>query len=175
MAKKVQKNIVLIGMPGAYKTTVGKLLAPKISYMSLDTDEYVEFQMAISVGEIIKKYGEEAFRGLESNCIQTVVSYKKAVISTGGGAVLDVKNVRAFKNCFVIYLYATPKTIFKRIGKNTTRPLITPNTLEKVEEIYSQRKSLYENCADIIINTNNLTSETVTQKIIEKLTENKVI
>lgn len=168
--KTQKKNIALIGMPGAYKTTVGKLLASKISFMSFDTDEYLEFERGMSITQFVSKYGIDVFRSLESACIANAVSYVKAVISTGGGAVINPANVEALtKHCVVIYLYATPNTLFKRIGKQNNRPLLTPNTLETITDLYNQRKSLYESCADIIINTNKMTSKAVADLIATKL------
>lgn len=166
------KNIALIGMPGAYKSTVGKLLASEISYMAFDSDEFLEFERGMSVSKFIDKYGIDIFRNLEAKCISDAVSYKKAVISTGGGAVLDDATVVILrKYCIVIYLYATPKTLYKRIGKDNSRPLLQPNSLEKLQRVYEERKRLYENCAHITINTNKLTSKTTVLTIIEKLRE----
>ncbi len=157
------KNIALIGMPASYKTAVGKKLAAKIGRMSVDTDRLVEFEAARSVEEIFSLYGEEIFRDLETKALARAVEAENAVISTGGGIVERAENLELLKNCCVIYLYASPAELVKRLSG--ARPLLAGDPEKKLRELYVRREPLYFAAADKKFSTNGKTSDAVAQEI----------
>ena len=137
-----KQNIVLIGMPGCGKTTIGKLLANSLDRKFLDCDDEFTSYVGETPADYIVKYGEEAFRDKESEVIAKVSSETGAVISTGGGSILRRENVLNMKkNGTTVYLY---QVIDKLAAKN--RPLSAGN--EKLKGLYYKRLPIYESCAD---------------------------
>lgn len=133
----MKKNLALIGMSGTLKSTVGRRLAKKLQLLFIDTDDMIEFETGRSIPEIFELAGEDYFRSLERKLVASLSDYDGAVISTGGGIGADDENMRALsEHCTVIWLDATPRTIFYRL-KNTkrTRPKLEPFSLKKVEEL----------------------------------------
>lgn len=171
----MKENIAIIGMAGAGKTTAAKLLAPQIGYLSFDTDEYVEFTRGQKISEIISLYGEGSFRELEAQSAECACTFDKAVISLGGGAVLDEKVMREIqKTCYIVYLSCCAKTCYARIKKSgVVRPLFSPLTVEKIEGVLSSRKPLYEKYADITIVSDGKSAKKVTAEILDALKDIK--
>lgn len=117
----MKKNLALIGMSGTLKSTVGRRLAKKLQLLFIDTDDMIEFETGRSIPEIFELAGEDYFRSLERKLVASLSDYDGAVISTGGGIGADDENMRALsEHCTVIWLDATPRTIFYRL-KNTKR------------------------------------------------------
>lgn len=115
----MKKNLALIGMSGTLKSTVGRRLAKKLQLLFIDTDDMIEFETGRSIPEIFELAGEDYFRSLERKLVASLSDYDGAVISTGGGIGADDENMRALsEHCTVIWLDATPRTIFYRL-KNT--------------------------------------------------------
>lgn len=169
-------NVALIGMSGAYKTTVGKLLAQRTHHMAVDTDEYFEFERGLSIAEFVSRFGMELFRAQERKIVSSCAAMDNVVISTGGGVVLDESNMKNLsKNSVIVYLYATPLTLFNRVKNSVNRPLLNPNTLETMSELFAARAELYEKYADFKINTNRLTSQKVADRVYELLKSNELI
>lgn len=140
-------NVVFVGMPGCGKTSVGKAYASLTKRSFLDTDIFVE-QAGMSIPEIFEKYGEEAFRDKETAAIQMLSSMSEKVIATGGGAVKREKNVELMKqNGVVVYLR-------RDLAKLSTedRPLSQGGD-ERVKQLYEERHTLYENAADVTVDT----------------------
>lgn len=138
-----KENIVLTGMPGSGKSTVGKLLNVE-GFEFVDTDAEIEARCGCSIKELIAKKGEGYFRDLETEVIRQVSKESCQIISTGGGAILREENVRCLKrNGKVFYLEAG----LDRLQATDDRPL--SDTREKLEKLYQERKSIYEKTADI--------------------------
>ena len=117
----MKKNLALIGMSGTLKSTVGRRLAKKLQLLFIDTDDMIEFETGRSIPEIFELAGEDYFRSLERKLVASLSDYDGAVISTGGGVGADDENMRALsEHCTVVWLDATPRTIFYRL-KNTKR------------------------------------------------------
>lgn len=166
------KNIVLIGMRGSGKTTVAKILSQKLNRDYLELDEMMVEKMGMSVSEIVEKYGWDYFRDKESEIASDVSLYHDKIISTGGGIVTRSKNVENLKkNGVLILLNASAETLLSRIGNDSNRPFLTNKKTrrEEIEELLKQRKSLYEQAADEIINTDNMNAELVADEILLKL------
>lgn len=140
-------NVVFVGMPGCGKTSIGKVYALLTGRSFLDTDIFVE-QSGMPIPEIFEKYGEEVFRNKETAAIQMLCSMSEKVIATGGGAVKREKNVEHMKqNGIIVYLK-------RDLSKLSTdgRPL-SQGGQERIKQLYEQRRNLYENAADVIIET----------------------
>lgn len=163
----MSKNIVLIGMMGVGKTTVGKALASKLSKFSfVDIDEEIVKNAGISINEIFAKFGEPYFRELEKNEVQRLSGLENMIISTGGGIVNYVENMEKLAlNGVIIFLQATPETLFSRIKLENTRPLLkVDNPLQRISELLSQREEKYK-MADFIISTENKTIDEIVEEI----------
>lgn len=140
-------NVVFVGMPGCGKTSVGKAYAEITNRTFLDTDVFVE-QQGMAIPEIFEKYGENAFRDKETAAIKMLSSMSEKVIATGGGAVKRDGNVEMMKqNGVVVYLR-------RDLCKLSTdgRPL-SQGGEERIKQLYEERHALYENAADIVIET----------------------
>lgn len=141
------KNIVLIGMSGVGKSTIGKALAEELKLAFLDTDTYIEKIENKKINNIFKENGENYFRTLEAKIIEEISKNTNLVISTGGGVILNKKNMDFLKkNGTIVFLEASIEYIADNITKsNEERPLLNKqNTLLKdIENLYSKRKDLY--------------------------------
>lgn len=160
------KTIVLTGMMGSGKTTVGKFLADKLNFEFIDIDKFIEEKENLTISDIFKFKGESYFRQLEKETIQTVFNPRNQVISLGGGA-FENRETRDFllKNSCIIYLKTSPENIFQRIKNNNERPLLCDNmSVEKITEIISKRKTNYETAPNIII-TDNKTPDEIIKEI----------
>ncbi len=167
---KKKNNIVLTGMMGSGKSEVGKILAKKLEYKFIDTDELIEKQTGMKISDIFKNYGEEFFRKLELKISHNLKDIEKHVIATGGGMVLNQEIMQNFKkNGIIINLKAEPEILWKRLKEKNDRPLLKVNNpLKELKKIYENRKSFYQN-ADIIIDNSKLNIEETANKIIEEL------
>ncbi|MBQ7944104.1 MAG: shikimate kinase [Lachnospiraceae bacterium] len=163
------KNIILIGYMGCGKTTVGKNLARICGYTFLDTDEWIEEQQGRSISEIFATDGEEAFREMETQCIQTLIDGKLEgyVISTGGGMPVREVNRQLLKKLGkVIYLSVKPETVYERIKGDTKRPLLQcDDPLSKIKDMIAMRAPAYRDGADYIVRVDTLKQYTVALKI----------
>ena len=123
-----EKNIVLIGFMGTGKSSVGKLLAKKLNFQFIDTDEMIENKAKISIKEIFELHGETHFREMEKFVIKEMETSKNTVISTGGGVVLDNENIKKLASIgTIICLKSNPRVIYKRTSLMTNRPLLNEN------------------------------------------------
>lgn len=151
------KNIFLIGFMGCGKSTMARLLAEETGAKLVEMDETIVAEEGMSINEIFEKYGETYFRDLESKLIQRISKDGGAVVSCGGGAILRPENVACMKeNGKIIYLSATPETIFKRVRHSTNRPLLNGNmNVEYISSLMEKRLPHYLEAADITINVND--------------------
>ena len=164
-------NIALIGYRGTGKTSVGKLLAKKLNRKLLSTDKMIIKKAGMPINKIVKKCGWNRFRHLESEAIKNIGGKDNCIIDSGGGVILKNKNISALKkNCIIVLLKANPKVIASRIKSSKQRPPLTNKSfIEEVRAVLKQRKEKYNNAADFIISTNNLSIGKVCNKIISKL------
>ena len=151
-----KKNIVLIGMPSSGKSTVGKLLANSLNKQFIDTDSEIVKLTRMEIPEIFKEYGEAHFRELESLVIANVSLKQNAVIATGGGAVLNPRNIELLKeNGFLVFLDRSVENLIT----TDDRPL--SSTIEALTERYNERYDIYCSSADLIIDANGSVEENV--------------
>ncbi len=165
-----KSNIVLIGMSGVGKTTVGKELVKVLDgYDFVDIDDEIEKYAGKTIPEIFDEFGEPFFRVLEKDTIKRFLKNGiKQVISLGGGAYEDELSRKLLtENGFVIYLSASAKEIYERLSqeKILDRPLLKDLSVEKIESIMSKRIPNYEK-AHIIIDTNGKTPYNIVEEIV---------
>lgn len=163
------KNIILIGFMGSGKSTVAALLSKKLRVNCIETDkEVLARSHRKSIGEIFAKDGEMWFRELELEVASHLGDKKDVVISTGGGMVVNKICIDHLKqNGVVIYLETSFEVIAKRLKGDDTRPLFSD--VNKAKKLFQFRKHLYEEYADIRINTDKLTAEEITNSIMNKI------
>ncbi|MTI65312.1 MAG: shikimate kinase [Firmicutes bacterium] len=153
------KNIVLIGMPGCGKITIGINLAKKLDLEFCDIDEYIETNEGKSIKDIFKK-GEYYFRGLESKAVKEVVKCSDRIISTGGGVVKLKDNMISLKeNGVIIFINRPLEHIISDINI-FKRPIIKDGK-EKLYSLYKERYNLYKEYCDIEVLNNTSIKETV--------------
>jgi len=163
-----QPNIILTGFMGTGKTTLGRLLAERIGYEFIDTDALIEEQIKQTIAELFQTQGEATFRKLESELVEELAQKKGLVIATGGGLVLDSRNVAALsKTGQIICLTASPEEILARISnQQDVRPLLQekdPQT--KIIELLQQRAPIYQQFPQL--STSKQTLEQLVDKIID--------
>ncbi|MDD3012776.1 MAG: shikimate kinase [Candidatus Gastranaerophilales bacterium] len=165
----MSKNIVLIGLMGSGKTTVGKLLAQKLDKKFIDTDEWIENEEKISINEIFSRFGESCFRNLETDILKKICLSGNQIISTGGGIVEKPQNIDILKKKgIVFYLYAPVEELYQRIKNEKNRPLLNNDAPKwALENLLKKREKFYELC-DIKIDTTDKNVDQITSEIIEK-------
>ena len=164
----VRKNLVLLGMMGVGKTTLGKIVAKKQGLQFIDTDLCVEKKWSMEISEIFKIRGEKFFREEEEKEVLKSLNKSNCVIALGGGAFINrvVRN-SILKNSVSVWLSQNLGTLYKRAKWNKKRPLLKEVDIKKkIKEIYNKRKDIYK-LADHKINCDNLSKESIVKKIID--------
>jgi 3-dehydroquinate synthase len=167
-------KIVLTGFMATGKTSVGKVLAQLLDYPLIDTDELIVEREGMPISQIFKEKGESYFRDVERAVIRDVSDTGAAIISPGGGAIKDKRNVDTLGHGgIIICLQAEPEVILKRVeSEKGIRPLLdVEDSLRRIKEILKEREHLYAQ-ADMMIDTSTLTPENVAQRIIHSLALN---
>jgi len=163
-------NLYFVGMMGCGKSAVGDIVARRMqTYNFLDTDEIIEKATSLSIPEIFEAEGEDGFRQVEAQVLDSVHAYVRCVISTGGGIVCRRNNWAKLQTGMVIWLDVDLETIMKRI-EGTDRPLLqTEKPLETLNELLEKRKELYAQ-ADVRIEvTEDMDAEQVAEAVVEQL------
>ena len=161
-------NIILCGMMGAGKTTVGIKISDLTGMRWYDTDDLIT-QKYGKISGIFEFYGEERFRQYETEIVRSVADEDNCVISTGGGCVLRPENSAAFKQGGgkIVFLKVDIEELFRRTGHTgADRPLLKNTTFEKMKELLDFRTPIYEGCADYTVDTNGKNVEEVAREII---------
>ncbi|MAV06003.1 MAG: shikimate kinase [Candidatus Pelagibacter sp.] len=164
----MKKNLILTGMMGVGKTTIGKALSERLKIKFIDVDKVIENQESSSINKIFEKKGEIFFRKIEKIITLKQLENTNCVIALGGGAFIN-KDIRekVLKSGITIWLDLEIKELFKRSLSSKKRPLLNNVNLEKkLNDIYHQRKDVY-NLSNYKINCNAQTKSAVVEKIIE--------
>lgn len=158
------KNIVLIGMPGSGKTTIGKMISQRLDREFCDIDEYIEDKHQKPISDIFKD-GESVFRNIEMETVKDVSERKGIIISTGGGVVKFPENIHHLKKYgIIIFIDRSVESISSDVNIST-RPLLKDG-VEKLISLHSERYILYRKYADYII-SNEMSLERVVEDIID--------
>ena len=166
-------NIILIGFMGCGKSSIGRFLEKKHGYKLIDTDDYIEKKQNRSINDIFATDGEEYFRNLETECIRELIdkSENGLVIAVGGGLPMRSENQTLLKKLGkVVYLRATEDTLVDRLTGDSKRPLLKGGDLRtKIQDLFARREETYVNLADLIVDTDDCSYETVYKSIKERL------
>ncbi len=141
--------IALVGLPGSGKSSVGRHMAKRVRTLWIDTDSVVERKSGLSVQDLFQNEGEPYFRDLESAVLIESLQTEPAIVSTGGGIVIRQLNRALLREkAAVVYLHAKPQQLYKRLRRDTKRPLLqVEDPLERLLELYQQRDPLYRETA----------------------------
>ncbi|WP_124946842.1 shikimate kinase AroK [Sulfurirhabdus autotrophica] len=166
-------NIFLVGLMGAGKTTVGKLLAKHLNKTFFDSDQEIERRTGVNIPLIFEIEGEPGFRSRESGVIADLANMDNIVLATGGGAILNAQNREVLsQRGTVIYLRATVDDLWQRTRHDKNRPLLqTQDPQEKLKELFALRDPLYREIADIIIDTSKQSVQNLVHQLEEKLAQ----
>ncbi len=166
-------NLILIGFMGSGKSSIGRLLAQKLGYRFVDTDRLVIEGAGMDIARIFATYGETHFRDLETAALESLVGMQRQVIATGGGIVLREGNRQILGQLgWVVGLLANAAVTFKRVSRNTKRPLLhTEDPRGTITRMIAERGSLYENTARFVVDTSVLTPEQIVGIILQKAEE----
>lgn len=164
-----KKNIYLIGLMGAGKTTVGRLLAKSLSMPFYDSDKAIEDITGVDIATIFEFEGEKGFRIRENKMIKELTELEDVVLATGGGVILNKENRERLKeNGFVVYLQCSVDRIVDRTSRNSQRPLLNvDNPREKIQSILDERESLYLSCADLVIDSGQMQSKAAVKEVLK--------
>ena len=159
---------ILIGAPGAGKSTVGKALSRELSTSFLDTDAIIEEEQGCSISEIFAEKGEQGFRAIERDVVLKSLHSNKGVLSLGGGAVLDaqVQNEITESSAAVIYLCVRLNNVIARISNRGERPLIATEPEKEWLALFNQRESIYRKLATIEVSTDNKKAYEVAKELV---------
>lgn len=168
---QASRNLFLVGLMGAGKTSVGKLLAARLGKRFIDCDHEIEMRTGVRIPLIFEIEGEQGFRLREAQAIANLTQQIDIVLATGGGAVLLPENRRSLaERGFVVYLHAHPRDLWHRTRHDKTRPLLaTGDPLKRLEELYTLRDPLYREVADLVIDTGRQSLTTLMTQLLPRL------
>lgn len=171
-SEKLQtQNIILVGMMGSGKSTVGRALARQLNMTFLDSDHEIQNRTGVSITHIFDVEGESGFRARESFELTEILHRKAVVLATGGGAILSPEN-RALlqRSGIVVYLQASVNELWQRTRHDKNRPLLqTQNPQQKLAELYEQRNPLYLEVADIVIQTGRQSVQSLMLQLVHEI------
>jgi shikimate kinase len=171
LSKRLSGNIFLVGMMGAGKTTIGKMLAKQLGKTFVDCDQEIQHRTGVTITHIFDVEGEAGFRKRESATIRELVRRDNLVMATGGGAILNETNrVELSHNGIVVYLKGSVHDLWQRTRHDRNRPLLqTADPLIRLKELYKQRDPLYTETADLIIRSGKQSAQSLVLKLQQEL------
>ena len=166
-------KIILIGFATCYKTTVGRLLASKLGYKLVDTDEQLQRRLGQSVAQILDTHGEAYFREQESELVRNLtsdllVAPEDVVIACGGGTVLSPNFGDLARDGTVVHLTASAETVYSRLD-GVSRPLFDKLSVEQLRNFMVERAPLYAKYAKVTVSTDGKTPEQVAELILSNV------
>ena len=171
-SRKLQSgNLILVGMMGSGKTTMGRLLAKHLGKVFVDSDEEIIKRTGVTIPHIFDVEGEPGFRLRELAAIRHLVERNNMVLATGGGAVLEEQNRSLLQqNGIVIYLNASVHDLWQRTRHDRNRPLLqTGNPHARLTELFQQRDPLYRQVSDIIAQSGKQSAQALMLQLAEEI------
>ena len=167
------RNIFLVGLMGAGKTTVGRLLARRLKLRFFDSDQEIERRCGVKVPLIFEIEGEAGFRDREEQAIVELTAMEGIVLATGGGAVLACDSRRHLASRgTVVYLNARPEDLYERVRHDRNRPLLaTADPLERLRELHAARDAVYRGIADLVVDTGAQSVQLLVRDLVDRLEE----
>lgn len=168
-----KKHLVLVGMMGSGKSSVGRALSSRCGAPFLDTDAMIEGRARKTVSALFREWGEARFREIEREILaEALAEETPGIISTGGGAVVTPENRAALRaHSHVVYLQAPAEVLFQRLKRDTSRPLLQqPNPLQVLRDLEETRRAFYEE-ADDRIDVSQLQQKAAAEEIWKRLPE----
>jgi shikimate kinase len=171
LSREVRSNLFLVGMMGAGKTTIGKLLAHSLDKTFFDSDREIQKRTGVSIPVIFEIEGEPGFRKRETEVLSELVKSENIVLSTGGGAILSATNRELLvRHGTVIYLRASIDDLWRRTRQDKNRPLLqTTNPRKRLVELYAQRDPLYRETAHIIVESGKRSARHLAQLLAQQI------
>jgi shikimate kinase len=165
------RNLFLVGMMGAGKTTVGKALARRLGREFIDCDREIVERTGVPIATIFEIEGEAGFRRRESQVLAALAARRGTVVATGGGAVLAEENRRAMRaSGTVIYLRVSLDHLHERTKRDTARPLLATGDRRAIlQDLLAQRDPLYRESADLVVDSGAQSPGSLAQRVIEML------
>lgn len=168
---KGTRNLFLVGMMGAGKTTVGRSLARHLAKEFHDTDHEIERRTGVRISLIFEIEGEAGFRRREAEVLAGMTAMENIVLATGGGVVLDPRNREHLRSrgC-VIYLHGQPRDLWQRTRHDKSRPLLqTGDPQARLQELYEARDPLYREVADLVVDTGRQNVNSLVAQVLSRL------
>lgn len=169
-------RVLLVGMMGAGKTTVARLLAERLGWRYADSDDAVEARTGRTVRELFEAGGEPMFRPLETEVLtETLASPGPVVVAVAGGAVLDPSNRALLRRSgTVVWLRASPATLARRVARDVAdpgghRPLLEKDPDRTLTRLDAERRELYREVADVVVDVDDLGAEAVVERVVASL------
>jgi shikimate kinase len=159
--------VVLVGSPGAGKSSVGRRVARQLGVPFADTDALVEQAAGMSVSDIFVRLGEDHFRQLEADAVAQALSEQRGVLALGGGAVMRPETRERLQGQLVVWLRVTLADAATRVGMNTARPLLLGNVRGTLAALLEQRAPLYEEVATQVVDTSGRSLREVTEDVFQ--------
>jgi shikimate kinase len=171
-AEEIDSNILLIGMMGAGKTTVGKSLASYLNKKFIDSDSEIQKRTGVKIPVIFEIEGEAGFRKRESEMLRELLKIKNMVLATGGGVILNLQNRELLRqNGTIVYLRASVNDLWYRTRHDKNRPLLQTIDLQaKLSELYDQRDPIYREIAHIIVESGKQSIRQMVKSLAQQLT-----
>ncbi|WP_240788596.1 shikimate kinase [Ramlibacter henchirensis] len=165
------RSLVLVGLPGSGKSTVGRSLARRLNLPFSDSDHAIEQRLGCSIREFFEREGEARFRDIEQQVLADLVSGDRRVLATGGGAVLREANRTLLRGAgHVLYLRSTPEELWRRLRHDTQRPLLQViDPQARLRELYEQRDPLYRETAHFVVETGRPSVPTLVNMVLMQL------
>jgi shikimate kinase len=163
-------RVVIVGPPGAGKSTVARLLGERLGLAVRDTDDDVERAAGETISDIFVEHGEARFRALESRAVQEAVAEHDGVLALGGGAVLDPGVAELLAGLTVVFLDVSIKAAAPRVGLNRDRPLLLGNPRAQWIRLMEARRPTYEAISSHRVDTDEKTADQVADEVVRVIT-----
>ena len=168
-----KRNVYLVGLMGAGKTTLGRSLAKRLALEFVDSDHEIEARTGVSIPTVFEIEGEDGFRKREAQVIADLSCLSGRVVATGGGAVLRAENrVNIRASGYVVYLNVPPQILWERTRHDRNRPLLrVADPLARLNELYTQRDPYYREVADLIVDGGRGSASGILQILTKEIGE----